>query len=328
MTSQTLLAVLPERSLEILTESPCCGYHPSWPAATEPTALAAMALLAHGEWPAAQQALDWLADIQGSDGGIGIDAQRADPQWPTGWAVIAWQAALRLSPNSNTAGAAAPVSKDTLQRWATAAQRAVFWIRTRSGTVSRRRNNVGHDTQLRGWPWVVGTHSWVEPTAINLLALKASGHGKGSRAREAVELLLDRTLPEGGLNYGNTTVFGNTLRPHIQPTGLTLAAFYGETAAADKVSKSVAYLERVLSGRTSAASLSYALLGAAVHGTRFGAAEQWLTSAARLALEGQTSSYKLALLELAALGADCPWFVGQENSESLRNSSGSKTPEV
>ena len=33
------------------------------------------------------------------------------------------------------------------------------------------RATCGHDPSLIGWPWVPGTHSWLEPTAMAIWAL-------------------------------------------------------------------------------------------------------------------------------------------------------------
>ena len=126
---------------------------------------------------------------------------------------------------------------------------------------------------------MAGTHSWVEPTAINVLALRSAGQAGHPRCREAVKLLLDRQLPQGGWNYGNTTVLGHVLLPQVQPTGLALAALAGETDARSKVQPSLDYLHRVLSRRTTTASLCYALLGLIGHGLQPQPADQWLSSA-------------------------------------------------
>jgi hypothetical protein len=167
---------------------------------------------------------------------------------------------------------------------------------------------VGHDTRLRGWPWVETTHSWVEPTAINVLALKTAGLADSPRVREGVQLLLDRMLPDGGWNQGNTVVLGNLLRPHIQPTGLALAALHGEEKAATHVDKSIAYLQDVVSARTATASLCYAVLGAAAHGIRIKDGEEYLVAATRRTLRRDSSPYKLALLYLAAHLEDGAWW--------------------
>ena len=136
------------------------------------------------------------------------------------------------------------------REWSAAAQRASTWTLSVSGRPVERgdaaQRFVGHDTTLQGWPWVVGTHSWVEPTAINLLALRSAGQAGHPRCREAVKLLLDRQLPAGGWNYGNTTVLGHVLRPQVQPTGLALAALAGETDIRPKVLRSLEWLEHTL----------------------------------------------------------------------------------
>ena len=228
-----------------------CGYHAGSRDATEPVALAALALVACGRESRALPLLDWLSERQGADGSLGVDAENATPGWPTGWAMIAWQAAQNCS-------LAQP-------RFAAALEHALAWIFRVQGEIIERVESAGHDTMIKGWPWVEGTHAWVEPTAINLLALKHTGHGSHRRAREAVRLLHDRMLPSGGCNYGNTVVFGQELRPHVQPTGLCLLALAGEDDASGRTDKSIDYLRRELSARTTTESLCYALLGLAAH---------------------------------------------------------------
>ncbi len=148
---------------------------------------------------------------------------------------------------------------------------------------------------------MAGTHSWVEPTAINVLALRSAGQAGHPRCREAVKLLLDRQLPEGGWNYGNTTVLGHVLRPQVQPTGLALAALAGETDARSKVQPSLDYLHRVLSRAHDdglavlRAAGAYRARPSAAAGRQVAfvgvAAERW---------QGGGSPYDVALLVLAA----------------------------
>src|SRR2546428_787916 len=80
-------------------------------------------------------------------------------------------------------------------------------------------------------------------TAMHVLALKAAGHRDHPRTREAVRLLIDRLLPGGGCNYGNTIVLGQELRPQLQPTGLAMLALAGETDPDGRVAMSLAYLK-------------------------------------------------------------------------------------
>jgi len=286
--------------LESLTREPVCGYGAGGAAASEPTALAAMALAAFGRIEPAAVALDWLADVQSNEGSLGIGSKMARPRWPTGWAVLAWHTALATDQGAWPGGAGG--------RWQTALDRALSWMRSLYGRPLKRTRLYGHDPTLRGWPWVETTHSWVEPTSIAVMAMKAANDRFGLRVREAVTMLLDRMLPEGGWNYGNTTVLGNTLRPHVQPTGLALAALADERAAEDLAAASIAYLETALSRRTAAASLCYAVLGAAAHGHRSADTDAQLEAAARRILDDGASPYKLALLALAHTGEACPWF--------------------
>ena len=138
-----------------------CGYHANSVRAMEPTALAALALLAHGRADRARPHLDWLAEVQGIDGSIGVEAGQGNPGWPTGWAIVAWQlAANTISPRS---------------RYAAPLERAAGWLLSVEGSSIEYLDKTGHDTTIIGWPWVQGTHSWIEPTAISVLALKHAG---------------------------------------------------------------------------------------------------------------------------------------------------------
>ena len=148
------------------------------------------------------------------------------------------------------------------------------------GVSIERGDWSGHDTSLRGWPWVEGTHSWLEPTAINLLALEHTGHGTHPRAIEAGRMLHDRLLPGGGCNYGNTVVFGQELRPHMQPTGMCLLALAGCSERTPRIEASVGYLQRELSDRTTTDSLCYALMGLAAWQRVPAGADEWLSKAA------------------------------------------------
>lgn len=279
-----------EEVLVRLTCRPCVGYRADGPAAVEPTALAALALAAHGRHEAARPALEWLARLQSPDGTLGITATLRQPHWPTGWALLAW---------SVVGGG----------EWLRGAiDRAAAWLLAFKGRPVPPSPQIGHDTTLQAWPWVDGTHSWVEPTAINLLALKASGMGRHARSRDAVRLLCDRAVPAGGWNYGSREVLGRAVAPHVQPTGLALAALAGEESAAPQIASGIAHLNRSLSSEVTTASLCYALIGLSSHGREPRDAPVWLEAAARRTLEQGGAPYPLSLLALAASGRRCPWF--------------------
>lgn len=82
---------------------------------------------------------------------------------------------------------------------------------------------LGHNQSLKGWPWIEGTSSWVDSTALALLALRAAGRDKHERYREGIRLLKDRELPSGGWNCGNTIVYGTELRPTPESTAMALS---------------------------------------------------------------------------------------------------------
>jgi hypothetical protein len=234
-----------------------------------------------------------LASLASEDGSVGVMADQATPSWPTSLALLAWNAA------ACNAASALPAT------WRSHAERAAEWLLTVSGDAQPRNADLGHDTMLRGWPWVLGTHSWVEPTALAVLALKSAGLSSHVRVRDAVRLLIDRLLPEGGSNYGNTTVLGQALRPHVTPSGLALTALAGERDASGRIERTIAYLAQTLNRQTTSMSLAYGLIGLAAHDRTLRAADAWLEAASHRGGR-EAAPFKHALVALAALKADCP----------------------
>ena len=260
------------------------GYSVGSEAASEPTALAGLALVAGGRLHAAKLAADWLADRQADDGSVGVTANRSTPCWPTSLAMLGWQAARRADASDEYAGSI---------------DRAREWALREEGRTQFQRPWVGHDTMLVGWSWAANTHSWLEPTAMFVLALKAVGESDHLRTREAVTLLVDRLLPTGGCNYGNTTVLGQELLPHVQPTGLVMTALAGENLDDPRIERSLEYLEREITAETTTASLCYGLLGLTAYGRSPTDRTAWLQAAYERELKHGVSTYKLALLALA-----------------------------
>jgi hypothetical protein len=287
-----------EQALARLSSSPTWGYHADQPSATEPAALAALALLAYGRHEEARQPLDWLAAHQNADGSMGVTADQTTPGWPTGWTILAWQFAA--SHDKSSAPDPARV------------ERAVKWLMQLQGMRLAPTEDMGHDVTLIGWPWVESTHSWVEPTAMAVLALRATGNTNQPRTQEAIRLLIDRILPTGGCNYGNTYVLGQMLLPRLQSSGICMLALAGESDPSGRILKTLGYLRRELNACTASASLSYGLMGLAAHGDLPSDASLWLAGAAERVLRRDAAPYRLALLALAALGPQSPLIPGAQ----------------
>jgi hypothetical protein len=261
--------------------------------ASEPLALASLALSGYQRTAAAQRAALRLSEMQNPDGSVGVTLNEPTPGWPTSLAALSWAVASR-----------AEKSRQSLAL-GQARDRGIAWLLATQGDASIRNPVIGHDASLRGWPWAEGTHSWIEPTALAVLALKATGYSEHPRTREAVALLIDRLLPNGGCNYGNTTVLGQTLLPQPTSSGLALAALAGESDPSGRLTRTVDYLRATLKAETTCLSLAYGLIGLAAHDCTPKQAGDWLARAARRAGR-EAAPYKRALLTLAALGRQCP----------------------
>ena len=279
-----------------------CGYHANSAAAAEPTALAAIALAGAGRAEQTDRHLAWLAANQTAAGLSPPFSDLSQPGWPTALTILASTIATSARPGSNPVG---------MNR-----EQATKWLLRAAGKPLEKSPDYGHDGRLIGWPWVVGTHSWQEPTAWAVLALKALGLSDHPRTREGVKLLVDRLLDLGGCNYGNTVVLGQRLRPHIEPTGITLVALAGESIDDPRIDRSCKYLENALTNETPPISLSYGLLGLSAFGRTPTAAGRWLEIGYENAMRRDGSPLALALLLLAAQQRDCPLlkFTPHENN--------------
>lgn len=211
------------------------------------TAWAILALSASGtKKDALESSRARLVSSQLSDGRVNLLPEHPDAYWPTPLAVLAWQ------------GSPAYLEQQS---------RAIEFLINNTGKHWPRKPDasVAHDSNIRGWPWIANTHSWVEPTALSLIALQTAGYGEHERAREATRMLMDRQLSQGGWNYGNTIVFGQELRPMPENTGMALNALAGRVAE-ESIKVSLEYLEFQAPSLRTPLSLGWCLMGLAAWG--------------------------------------------------------------
>jgi hypothetical protein len=171
---------------------------------------------------------------------------------------------------------------------------------------------VGHDTSLIGWSWVADTHSWLEPTAVTVLAMRRDGKADHPRVRAGLRLIRDRALAAGGWNYGNSRLFGRNLRPQPAPTGLALLSLAGVDSRTEIVERAIRYLQGALPETRATQSLCWGVLGLRAWGCRPEAADGWLEEACEQALRrnglASRSSHLLLAVgdrSLELLGSTC-----------------------
>jgi len=191
--------------------------------------------------PILDKARSHLASAQESDGRIPISPDHPEAIWPTALAILAWQ----HSPAHQVAQ-----------------EKAIQFLLNTTGHhwESDDTSIISHDPSLHGWPWTADTHSWIEPTALSILALDIVGHGHHPRVQEAVRMILDRQIHSGGWNYGNTAVLRRELRPFPETTGVALDALYTHSSRND-VQHSLQYLSTQLLHVRTPISLGWGLLG-------------------------------------------------------------------
>lgn len=249
------------------------------------TAWSILALQAAGRPPESLAASrTWLATQQHEDGRVSLTPDHPTAAWPTPLSILAWHGSASHSGPQ---------------------QRAVEFLLRFRGLAFPRSPLLGHDTTLVGWPWIESTHSWVEPTALGIMALAVTGHGGHTRALRAREVLIDRQLPQGGWNYGNTTAFGQTQRSAPDSTGMALSALaglpYQEPEERASFETSLDYLGREVARVRSPLSLAWGLLGSSAWNRRPEAAVDWCREC--LDRQATLGDYDTALLAVVLFAA-------------------------
>ena len=205
------------------------------------TAWAILALQSSGVGPDELRSSRFrLAEDQQADGRLSFSPDHLEAFWPTSLAILAW---------------------NQVSKFQTARDKACeFLLKTTGRHFPKDENTpVAHDPSIRGWPWIADTHSWVIPTSLALIALKAAGYSRHERVVEGMHLLLDRQLPKGGWNYGNTEVYGQKLTPMVETTGVALQAL-ANSIPRQEIDPSLRYLKQYLPKTVTPLSLSWGLL--------------------------------------------------------------------
>ncbi len=205
-----------------------------------------------------------------------------EPGWATPYALLAWKALGGYENERN---------------------RAVAWLLERTGMTMPKEEGprpvAGHDRSIVGWPWVGGTHSWVEPTALAVVALRREGLASHSRVQEGVRLLRDRAIVTGGWNCGNKATYGRVLRPNPATTGLALLALAHGGPGGDWTENGIRYLLGTLPSVKAAASLGWGLVGLRAWGRAPDQADRWLAGCFTNLAGRLDAGPRLAMLLLA-----------------------------
>ncbi|HUP01912.1 MAG TPA: prenyltransferase/squalene oxidase repeat-containing protein [Gemmatimonadota bacterium] len=227
------------------------------PSNTETTSLALMALRSDGGPDAAAavgRALPWLRARQRPDGAWALSAQVPGPSWTTPLAVLA------LGRFESDRARALQGARWLLEHKG----RGYPWLSRLFFRLFPEREVVELDPDLKGWPWMPDTFSWVEPTAYALMALKTlraelPRDAAHTSIHEGERMILDRMCPGGGWNYGNSRVLDEDLWPYPDTTALALIALKGRPEGAESRA-SLAALGRMLEHNDSALATSLAIL--------------------------------------------------------------------
>lgn len=201
------------------------GYFPAKQSWLEPTAYAMLAL--HGRSGAEttlERAWRLVGSWQLADGSVRPNATVADGTWVT--ALFVTLACVRGAYDANTASAVDWLLK-VVGAEHSLAMRAFSYFHLLKTSL-----NVSHE----GWPWRDGNASWIEPTALTLVALKkvSARHPSSEmayRIREGEALVLSRRCSDGGWNCGNPNVFNYDLPSYPESTAQALIGLQGRAGS-------------------------------------------------------------------------------------------------
>ena len=168
------------------------------------------------------------------------------------------------------------------------------------------KNTQRPSDALQGWPWIEETFSWVEPTALCLLALKrgrraGSSPGIDARVHEADNVLLTRSCTAGGWNYGNASVYDQDLRPYVPTSALGLIAL-ADQRTDPVVVRGLEFLRRNQLNEPSGMALALTALCLRIYGLPYDEVEHALTD--DLARVNRLNNLHITAMVLYALSAE------------------------
>jgi hypothetical protein len=226
-----------------------------------------------------------LLSSRNKDGGWGYYPGKASRLEPTAWALFALNEPPALLKNWRLQGpwrvdvAGAPINYAfqalaglvLLQHAefagdASAIARNLLDVK---GVSFEQTTAIRQDNSLQAWPWIDGTFSWVEPTALALLLIKKCRGGLPAGAAERIavgeRMLIDRVCAGGGWNYGGSNVFGQDLFPYVPTTAWGVLALQ-DRPQVPAVVQSLARLRQDAATEPSAQALAMAVLALRVAG--------------------------------------------------------------
>jgi Prenyltransferase and squalene oxidase repeat len=248
------------------------------------TAWAVLGLRAAGQGSEGpiERARRQLVHAQSPDGGMLISPRHPASSWPTPLALLAWYGWAEGRP---------------------AAQKALDFLDQVKVTTFQTEDRLNAiDSTLRGWAWIDGTTCWVEPTALCVFAFERYGR-PSVRVKDGIALLLDRQLPHGGWNFGNTLVYGSELLPAEEYVGVALTGLAGHCDAA-RIAPSIAFIEGRLPTLRTPLALGWGILGLAAWGRRPAEADRWISEC--LDRQKTVGPFDSALLALLLVAGHCP----------------------
>ena len=186
------------------------GYAPGYGPGVEPTSAVLLALLNDNQETLYKKTVSWLIEIQNADGGWGFNQLDQVSGWLSAWSVWAL-ANLESSFPQVQKGINFLLNQNVMQI-------------NNLDDLAAGKKVANIDFSLRGWPWRAGEASWVEPTALSVIALCSAGFGSSGRVQEAIDYLDNRRCPNGGWNVGNPVMFGEVLPARAHPTAWSLLA--------------------------------------------------------------------------------------------------------
>ena len=182
---------------------------------------------------------------------------------------------------------------------------------------SKEKDVFPVNNAYRGWGWTPGTSSWVEPTALILIALDASPPNllpatAATRKRLAEAMLRDRMCPGGGWNCGNPRVYGVAGEPLVIPTVWALLALRNQPEASESI-QSLRWLEKTVPNIQGLASLALARLCLEAYGREWPSASPGFESLYQRT--GSLSNIEVAAWSSIALCAKRPFLQATRYSE-------------